>query len=168
VLVLVLALMLVSVALTVVIGTLALRIPALHAIEQLTGPRCWRSAVLTLFGVSLLVSGPAAIAEDAGPGGQSVRESSTASPLAGLPYPDLPASGRYVRTPLAVSPAGTVIVRPGDSLWLIAADRLPAGSEDSVVARAVSSLYAANRRTIGDDPDLIVPGTRLVTTRRHR
>jgi nucleoid-associated protein YgaU len=54
-----------------------------------------------------------------------------------------------------------VVVRPGDSLWALAAARLPdsAGPED--VERAWREVYAANRAEIGPDPGLILPGQRL-------
>src|SRR3954470_21823069 len=52
-------------------------------------------------------------------------------------------------------------VRPGDSLWSIAAGlvRRPTATR---VALTWPALYAANRSVIGADPDLIHPGTRLV------
>jgi len=61
------------------------------------------------------------------------------------------------------SAAATYTVRPGDTLWAIAAGYLPAG----VVAPAEITAYwhqvfAANRAVIGADPDLIRPGQRLV------
>lgn len=60
--------------------------------------------------------------------------------------------------------AGLIVVRPGDSLWTIAAAELPAGSSAAAVDAAWRSLFAANRDVIGDDPDLIVPGQRLHST----
>jgi hypothetical protein len=55
-----------------------------------------------------------------------------------------------------------VLVRPGDSLWAIAAAHLPAQHTDEQVARAWPTWYAANRAAIGPDPGQIRPGTRLV------
>jgi hypothetical protein len=55
------------------------------------------------------------------------------------------------------------VVRPGDTLWDIAAAQLPAGSRDNaVIASQWQRIYTANRATIGENPDLILPGTRLV------
>ena len=54
-----------------------------------------------------------------------------------------------------------VVVRPGDSLWLIAARRLGPTATDGEVAGAWPRWYAANRQLIGDDPELIRPGQRL-------
>jgi nucleoid-associated protein YgaU len=55
----------------------------------------------------------------------------------------------------------TVVVAPGDSLWAIAADHLPAGTGNARIARTWPSWWAANRQAIGPDPDLIQPGTHL-------
>lgn len=57
--------------------------------------------------------------------------------------------------------AGEHVVRPGDTLWEIAASRLPAGADDAQVAAAWPRWYAANAAAIGPDPDLILPGTVL-------
>ena len=55
------------------------------------------------------------------------------------------------------------VVRAGDSLWSIAADRL--GGEPSVaaIAREVNRLWELNRERIATgDPDLVMVGTRLM------
>ncbi len=80
--------------------------------------------------------------------------------LAGLPFPDravgLP--GHALRSTGPVRTTGddarTVVVRPGDSLWELAAVHL--GD-----ARRWPEIYALNRATIGADPSLIHPDTRL-------
>jgi hypothetical protein len=54
-------------------------------------------------------------------------------------------------------------VRPGDTLWGIAAAHLPpAPRSAAAVDRYWRRIYRANRATLGPDPDLIHPGTRLV------
>ncbi len=57
-------------------------------------------------------------------------------------------------------------MQPGDSLWAIAEARLEeqAGGEvsDAEVAQAWPSWWQANREAVGDDPDLLHPGTPLV------
>jgi nucleoid-associated protein YgaU len=67
----------------------------------------------------------------------------------------------------AVSPAGRrsasdgsaeIVVRRGDSLWAIAARHLGPGATDAEVAAEWPRWYAANRATIGADPDLVLPG----------
>lgn len=58
---------------------------------------------------------------------------------------------------------GAHTVRPGDTLWGIAAAHLPAASRSAAaVDRYWRRVYRANRATVGRDPDLIHPGTRLV------
>ena len=80
--------------------------------------------------------------------------------LTGLPYPDravapTPAAGESSpREP-------TVVVRRGDTLWSIAARRLPAAASDADVALAWRRIYDRNRTLIGADPDRIEPGQRL-------
>lgn len=68
-------------------------------------------------------------------------------------------------TPLPGVPATTVVVQPGDSLWSLAEDALhdAAGREpsDRQVALAWPRWWAANRDVVGDDPDLLLPGTVL-------
>jgi nucleoid-associated protein YgaU len=54
-----------------------------------------------------------------------------------------------------------VVVKPGDSLWAIAADHLPSPATDAQIARAWPRWWAANRDAVGAAPDLIHPGLRL-------
>lgn len=58
--------------------------------------------------------------------------------------------------------SGTVVVRPGDSLWTIAAERLGPAATPADVAAAWPAWYEANRDVIGSDPDVIVAGQVLV------
>jgi nucleoid-associated protein YgaU len=62
-------------------------------------------------------------------------------------------------------PADTVTVRPGDTLWLIAAHRLAGHPSESQIAGEWPRWYAANRAVIGAEPGLITPGTALVAPR---
>jgi hypothetical protein len=82
------------------------------------------------------------------------RSDADRSSLTGLPMPELPTAG-------IGRPDRPVVVVPGDSLWRIAADRLPAAATDVRIAEAVDRWYFGNRAVIGADPDLILPGTRL-------
>lgn len=59
------------------------------------------------------------------------------------------------------SPARSVVVRPGDSLWRIAAAELGPAATPGRLARAWPQWYAANRAVIGADPDVIRPGQHL-------
>lgn len=68
-------------------------------------------------------------------------------------------------TPLSDSPASrpaTVTVRPGDTLWRIAAEQLGSHPALDDIARAWPMIYELNREVIGPDPGLIEPGQRLV------
>ena len=54
------------------------------------------------------------------------------------------------------------VVRAGDSLWSVAADRLGAGAGVAAIAREVNRLWERNRDRIGTgDPDVLRVGTRL-------
>jgi len=55
-----------------------------------------------------------------------------------------------------------VVVMAGDTLWAIAARHLGAGADDAEVAAAWPRWWEANRHTVGNDPDLLLPGQRLV------
>jgi nucleoid-associated protein YgaU len=55
----------------------------------------------------------------------------------------------------------TVVVVPGDCLWTIAADSLGRGTTNAEIAAEWPRWYEANRRVIGADPDLLLPGTVL-------
>jgi nucleoid-associated protein YgaU len=72
--------------------------------------------------------------------------------------PAVPVLDRVPGTVSAEPAAATVVVRPGDSLWRIAAAHLPPGAGAADVAAAWPAWYAANRATIGADPSLIRPG----------
>lgn len=77
--------------------------------------------------------------------------------LDGLPLPDRPTVTDVVRTTTAQA-TNTVTVRPGDTLWQLAADALPADATTADIAVACHAWYSANRPIIGDDPDLLLPG----------
>ena len=59
-----------------------------------------------------------------------------------------------------------IVVRPGDTLWRLAAVRLPARAHDAQVAALVAALHRRNRSVIGPDADVIRPGQRLVLPRQ--
>jgi nucleoid-associated protein YgaU len=64
-----------------------------------------------------------------------------------------------VRLP-ATSP-DALVVQPGDSLWAIAARHLGPAASEAQIAQAWPQWWSANRTVVGDDPDLIQPGTHL-------
>ncbi len=55
----------------------------------------------------------------------------------------------------------SVVVRRGDTLWDIAARHLHGRRTNARIARAWPQWYRLNRRVIGADPNLILPGMRL-------
>lgn len=93
------------------------------------------------------------------------------TPPTGWPVLDRPAFpvtlGRLtpatvVPTPRSDSPGSRHYrVRPGDSLWSIAAAHLPAGASPADIAGAWPRWWQANRTIVGDDPGLIRPGQLL-------
>jgi hypothetical protein len=84
-----------------------------------------------------------------------------AGELDGLPYPDRATTGEPALEPAVASSPSHHIVTAGESLWSIATALLPQHADAARVARTSADWYAANRRTIGPDPDLILPGQRL-------
>jgi resuscitation-promoting factor RpfA len=86
------------------------------------------------------------------------------APAVALADPGAPALPVLDRVPgtVAAPSAVRVVVRPGDSLWRIAAAHRPPGAGAADVAAAWPAWYAANRATIGADPNLIRPGQVLV------
>jgi nucleoid-associated protein YgaU len=119
-------------------------------------PGGWRTALLAAVGTSLL-SGPAVAAgSGAMPAGHDIGHpsASAVAVLHGLPLPDR-ASGVWHR------PHRSVTVRAGDSLWALSASALPAHTNPGAIAGRCWRWYDANADVIGDDPDLLLPGTRL-------
>ena len=78
----------------------------------------------------------------------------TAAPTDAPPAADIPAAE-----------TGPVVVQPGDSLWELAEHDLAARGatppSNAEIAHAWPAWWAANRDVVGDDPDLLHPGTRL-------
>jgi hypothetical protein len=95
---------------------------------------------------------------DASDTGSGPTGTTVGAALDGLPLPDR-VSGATHR-----SIGRAVVVGPGDSLWRIARRLLPGDAPDAEVATVVAGLYAVNHRTIGPDPDHLVPGQRLLVS----
>jgi nucleoid-associated protein YgaU len=80
--------------------------------------------------------------------------------LSGLPLPDR-----------AEGPAGpgthTVVVRTGDSLWVIAERDLGPRATDQRISDRWRAIYRHNRGVIGPDPDLIRPGQSFEITQEQ-
>lgn len=118
-------------------------------------PRALRRLVLAACGVALVGAGTPAVAAE------------QPHPLHGLPMPERATStAAWVATALSAGhrdDAGqpTVVVRPGDTLWHLAAADLSPTVGPAAVTRRWHRLHTLNRAVIGDDPDLIHPGQRL-------
>lgn len=89
---------------------------------------------------------------------------------AGAPAPAGAPGGQPAGAPVAAAPAAApghpaaarpVVVRPGDTLWSLAAQSLGPGATAAAINARWHAWYAANRTVIGADPDLLHPGQRL-------
>lgn len=111
-------------------------------------------------------------------GGLGVSTASAAAPPPGVPVTqvvegaprpttglDWPSGAAQAPDPSAGAdePGGqdVVVVRPGDTLWDLAAAELPSSAGPRDIAAAWPSWWSANRDVIGEDPDLLLPGQRL-------
>jgi len=137
--------------------------------QRVCATRGWRRAAAVALGLTALgATAPAAADGGGGAGRHCVLEVAGARPaepaLDGLPLPDLPAPRPRSSPPPDGGPASgaeLVRVRPGDTLWSLAAARLAPAAPDSAVDRLWRGWYAANRPVIGPDPDLLQPGQLL-------
>jgi len=125
-------------------------------------PRAIRAALVAGCGVALGATVAVPAYADTG---SADRRAPLPAPLTGLRLPDR-TTGGPARTAVApdrkdaTTTSGSVRVRPGDSLWTIAARRLPHAT-DATVGAAWRAIARANADRLGPDPDLIYPGTLL-------
>ena len=93
------------------------------------------------------------------------------SPPSPAPTAAAPASAAETASPATGAAPGadgsdkedeSVTVRPGDTLWAIAARHLPSGATDAEIDTGWRAGYAANVGVIGANPDLILPGQHLL------
>jgi resuscitation-promoting factor RpfA len=92
-------------------------------------------------------------------------------PSKAAPLPPSADDGPSQAAPGYRAQASEYTVEAGDTLWDIATAHLvPAERSTATIHRYWQQLYRANRRSVGADPDLIHPGTRLdvVPFRRDR
>lgn len=99
-----------------------------------------------------------------GPASVALADGAPSGPVLSLDWPG-------VSTPASVTtgirPANrSVVVRPGDSLWQIAARGLGPHASREAVAAAWPDWWQTNRAVIGHDPDDLEPGERLVPPAR--
>jgi resuscitation-promoting factor RpfA len=132
--------------------------------RRLTPPPL-RRLLAGVCGAALLMAPAATLPATAAPPGDALTRTAlgvTATPSARtgrLPVPDRPA--RLDRPVAGDRRRAWARVHAGDSLWTIAARRLPPGASDADVAAFWPLMFRHNRRVVGPDPDLIHPGTRL-------
>jgi nucleoid-associated protein YgaU len=137
-------------------------------VAEAARPGVVRRAVALVLGLGLPAAPLAgALARPAPVAGATGHQAHRAHPpqrvhLAQRGHAVVPTYDRGVTGPAAATTSPTlVIVAPGDTLWAIAAARLPPGAGDAEIARAWPRWWAANRAAIGPDPALLLPGTRL-------
>lgn len=126
---------------------------------------------LVLLGCGAALATTMANPAHADPGPVSADRSATTAVVQGLPLPDRATAAGHVGLLLARQVRAArhpqsrsepvAVVRPGDTLWGLAAADLPAGADDGAVTRRWQEIYRANRQLIGPDPDLIQPAQRL-------
>ena len=161
--------LLVVAALTMLTALPGVARPRLEGVVKHLAPVATRRALLALLGVGALLV-PAPVAADrlgspqpvasAGVKWGEVHGQAPGSLLQGLPLPDRP-TGQPAADHRPPQEHDEVVVAPGDTLWEIAARSLGPRASTAAIARAWPAWFAANRSAIGDDPDLIVPGTVL-------
>jgi nucleoid-associated protein YgaU len=81
-------------------------------------------------------------------------------PVEAAPAAAAPTAGRQPR-PDQSADRDVVVVR-GDTLWDIAAHQLGTRADNAAIATEWPRWYAANRQVIGADPNLLLPGQRLI------
>lgn len=79
----------------------------------------------------------------------------------GADPPSVPMPAPAAAAAQTAAEQSTYVVRPGDSLWQITAQRLGPAASESAIAAAWPQLWQTNRSVVGDDPGLILPGTAL-------
>jgi LysM repeat protein len=136
-----------------------------EAASRVLLPGAARQLIAVALGVTVS-AGVSATAAAAAPGGRPAEPASVAT--IDLDWPAEVASPNLAGKPAApaspppdAAPPSQVVVRPGDSLWRIAARDLGPTATDDQISEAWPRWWTANRAVIGADPELIQPGQRL-------
>jgi hypothetical protein len=128
-------------------------------LAQLSSP-IFRAITPEVLRRALFVGAVGALALSPAQADRSPAHTTAQHSLSGLRLPDRPTTVTAIDR--------SVIVKPGDTLWAIAARSLPPGASDADIARACTRWYASNRDVIGDDPDLIHPLQHLTPPTKDR
>jgi nucleoid-associated protein YgaU len=129
-----------------------------HATAVPGVPVLLRRAVLAGCGVALAGGLTSPALATPGQVHQDRTGSAVTAVLGGLPLPDR-ATGAFPGAGHAAH--REVVVRPGDTLWGLAARELADTAGDAAIAERWHLIYELNRDLIGDDPDAIQPDQRL-------
>lgn len=133
-------------------------------------PRALYRAAAGAAGLGIVLSPAVASAAAPHPGGTPAASTPVPAPLtptSSVRVPQLPIAHpadprspdpRPSTAPVHAAGVRTVTVRPGDSLWRIAAAHLGRAPSAARVAAAWPRWFGANRAVIGADPDLLLPG----------
>jgi LysM domain len=123
-------------------------------------PGTVRRLVAVCLGVTVCATAPVAAHATTVDHSSSGTAPAPTAGLTGLALPD-----RMASPPAAGPERPVVTVRPGQSLWSIAAGLVPVDAGTAEVAAECRRLWRLNEGVVGPDPDLIFPGTRLVVPR---
>jgi hypothetical protein len=136
------------------VGGAGVAVPATAAPLEPTPAATRTTASTTLDGLPLpdRVEGEAPVATSAGP--SPLHRAAAVAAVRGS------GGARTVSASVALPTRTVHRVLPGESLWSIAASLLPS-ADAAEVDRAWRRIYGANRTAVGDDPDLLLPGTTL-------
>lgn len=158
---------------TAVLGANLIVLPAAHGVPAMPGTN---GITATTGIVAATLNVPATAASSAlptaAPGWENVPESAEPSgtspqwtPTPVPADPSLLAKAQREQQPAtgAVPGEAEVTVKPGDSLWSIAADNLGPFATETEIAGAWPEWYKTNRHLIGEDPSLLRPGQILQT-----
>lgn len=165
----------ITVAVGVVVPTAALAapttLPTAAATAETAWDLDWPSSTATTGTSTPSPSAPAATTPPPAPAVTTASRTPAASPTPTATASTAPRTrATSAAPPAAVHPspatpvATAVVVEPGDSLWSLAETSLRSTGTpptDRQVAQAWPRWWAANRDAVGDDPDLLLPGTVL-------
>lgn len=130
--------------------------------QQLRAPGATRRPGRPVGAVRSLLLAACGVAAVAGPATAKAGGDGPAPSLDGLPLPDRATGSPADSTgPVPNDRATVVQVRPGDSLWAIAARTLGPDASPADISSYWHRVHALNAAAIGADPDLLHPGRQL-------